>query len=658
MADTDFRFDPFRQVFRPVPISNEVHVAQYFDALGRVGFFTREACQRRSPSSVVVKDAALVTLSEVSRTTVPAYGNYRVDYSALTYWSHSFVEVHETRIGQTFTISYHGLGMGLNSSFRADDRFNLERSVTVQGGMTAESLRVLGETILRGSVLLALSTGSTISASGKRIKDVTESLSTDLVSLGKFLGLTRRTQPEILTGSGNWSRPANVSKVFFVLVGPGGDGHSAGGGGGGGGSVYGVADLDAIGGDMFAYVVGVVGIATTMFGCVAGAGNSATSGGSGGAGGTGTVGSTGINGVPHTGGNGANGYFIAVASDGTNRVMTSQNGIDWFSRTAAENNTWVSIAYGDGLIVSVASTGTNRVMTSPDGAVFTSRTAAENNTWFEVTYGNGLFVAVSADGANRTMSSPDGINWTAHLESEVNDWTSITYGAGLFVAVAQNGTNRVMTSPDGATWTSRSAASANGWQSITYGAGLFVAVAGTSGVSNNVMISTDGITWTSRTTPGTTGWLSVTYGGGLFVAVSAEGSARIMTSPDGATWTERTAPELNNWFSVTYGNGIYVAVSSTGTNRVMTSQNGIDWFSRSAAENNGWLDVRYIPGGGGGGSAGGFGGNGNHAENGKPGERNGFFSGRGGDAVTAPETFGGGAGANGTGSDGLILLIY
>ena len=50
-------------------------------------------------------------------------------------------------------------------------------------------------------------------------------------------------------------------------------------------------------------------------------------------------------------------------------------------------------------------TGSNRVMTSPDGMNWTAQTAAANNDWYSVTYGNGLFVAVSVDGTNRVMIS-------------------------------------------------------------------------------------------------------------------------------------------------------------------------------------------------------------------------------------------------------------
>jgi hypothetical protein len=85
-------------------------------------------------------------------------------------------------------------------------------------------------------------------------------------------------------------------------------------------------------------------------------------------------------------------------------------------------------------------------MTSPDGITWTSRTAAANNSWYSVTYGNGLFVAVSWDGTNRIMTSPDGINWTSRTSPINLQWTSVTYGDGLFVAVSQNQTDKVITS--------------------------------------------------------------------------------------------------------------------------------------------------------------------------------------------------------------------
>ncbi len=263
-----------------------------------------------------------------------------------------------------------------------------------------------------------------------------------------------------------------------------------------------------------------------------------------------------------------NGQFVAVALTGTNRVMTSPDGITWTARTAAAANQWRSVTYGDGLFVAVSQDGTNRVMTSPDGITWTVRTAAEANQWRSVTYGDDLFVAVSSDGTNRVMTSPDGITWTARSATEANTWTSVTYGDGLFVAVSQDGTNRVMTSPDGITWTAR-AAEASSWISVVHGNGTFVAVAQAG--TNRVMSSEDGITWTSHSATEASFWHSVSYGNGLFVAVSLGGTDQVMTSPDGITWTARQEGAASSWRSVTYGNGTFVAVAQSGTDLVMTS---------------------------------------------------------------------------------------
>jgi hypothetical protein len=61
----------------------------------------------------------------------------------------------------------------------------------------------------------------------------------------------------------------------------------------------------------------------------------------------------------------------AVSSDGTHRVMTSPDGVIWTARTAAQANPWTSVTFGStqsaSLFVAVASRGMNRVMTSSNG---------------------------------------------------------------------------------------------------------------------------------------------------------------------------------------------------------------------------------------------------------------------------------------------------
>ncbi len=89
---------------------------------------------------------------------------------------------------------------------------------------------------------------------------------------------------------------------------------------------------------------------------------------------------------------------------GTGGLVAYDNGVIWNLQTAAANNQWNSITYGNGLFVAVALTGTDdRIMTSPDGINWTSRTNPSNLQWTSVTYGNGIFVAVANDGSGNGL---------------------------------------------------------------------------------------------------------------------------------------------------------------------------------------------------------------------------------------------------------------
>ncbi len=269
-----------------------------------------------------------------------------------------------------------------------------------------------------------------------------------------------------------------------------------------------------------------------------------------------------------------NGTFVAVSNNGTNRVMTSTDGITWTPRSVPASS-WASVTYGNGVFVAVAGFGTDRIMTSPDGVTWTPR-GSSTDSWAGITFGNNTFVAVAAMGTNRVMTSTDGITWTNRSvpTGGIQGWSAVTWGNNKFVAISFTGFNdRVMTSPDGVTWTYAQAIHNGNWSSIAYGNNLFVATASNSGSSSDyLMTSSDGTTWTPRTAAAGNGWASVVYGGGKFVAVANSGSNRVMTSTDGITWTGHSAADASGWSSVTYGNGLYVAVASNGSgSRVMTS---------------------------------------------------------------------------------------
>lgn len=171
---------------------------------------------------------------------------------------------------------------------------------------------------------------------------------------------------------------------------------------------------------------------------------------------------------------------MAVAENGTNRIRTSPDGINWTARTVAAASSWNFVTYGNGLFVAVAGSGTNRVMTSTDGTNWTARTA-EANDWRSVTYGNGIFVALAQSGTNRVMTSSDGITWVGH-PVEDSFWHFVVYGNGLFVAVAKGGTNRVMTNP-GVKTPTVSIASDDADNSITSGTSVTLTATPTNGGS-------------------------------------------------------------------------------------------------------------------------------------------------------------------------------
>jgi hypothetical protein len=158
------------------------------------------------------------------------------------------------------------------------------------------------------------------------------------------------------------------------------------------------------------------------------------------------------------GGNETNGYlYVAVASTGTHRVMTSPDGISWTARTAAEANAWQSVTFNRnitvnggtsyGVFIAVANTGTHRVMTSPDGITWTARTAAEQNSWSSVVAAGTDVVAVAPDGTNRTMYSSDGVSWAAIPAAEANSWNAVGVDPYnyVYVALSPDGTHQVMT---------------------------------------------------------------------------------------------------------------------------------------------------------------------------------------------------------------------
>jgi hypothetical protein len=315
------------------------------------------------------------------------------------------------------------------------------------------------------------------------------------------------------------------------------------------------------------------------------------------------------NGRPDNGFNGFELFEAMLDLIETRKDLVSE----WLIQTSSQDNTWVDIDYGAGLFVAVSSDGVNRVMTSPDGVTWTNRTAP---LYFynSIAYGNGLFIiggdisgltndiATSTDGITWTASttpfpfgsirikfingkfwalmgsvgninsiwfSTDGLSWTMVTHPAFNNPNDITYGNGLYIVITNAGTDRVMTSPDGITWTLQTVPVNRSFNRITYGNGLFVAISGTSGFAT---ISNDGINWTDQAIAANI-FTGITYGAGKFIAISRDAASdRSIISKDGINWTSLTT-NTNRWNALKYIDGLFVAVAYTGTgDRVMTTR--------------------------------------------------------------------------------------
>ncbi|MEQ8580849.1 LamG-like jellyroll fold domain-containing protein, partial [Marinoscillum sp.] len=106
-----------------------------------------------------------------------------------------------------------------------------------------------------------------------------------------------------------------------------------------------------------------------------------------------------------------NGLFVLVGDyseessiENDYRVLTSPDAVTWTPRSV-DMSDWFAVDYGGGLFVAVAYNGTNRVMTSEDGINWTVQPDAPLSAWDDVIFGSDGFVAVANGGDQRVMTS-------------------------------------------------------------------------------------------------------------------------------------------------------------------------------------------------------------------------------------------------------------
>lgn len=315
--------------------------------------------------------------------------------------------------------------------------------------------------------------------------------------------------------------------------------------------------------------------------------------------------------------------FVAVSLDGTNRVMTSLDGITWTARNAQSQQVWTQVAYSPTLNRFVAINNDQLpnplIMYSDDGGgtwtgvnVGGTGLAQGISMWYGQTikYVNNMFIAGSNNNTNRIMYSTDGITWTGvtYNQSSVK---GVVYGNGVYNVLGTGFPSSTIyrsTNLSSFTVTATFAASGTGavpsteWGSsgaydILFANGVFVAV-GQAGfafprVNKGVAYSTDGITYTvANIDPEDSSQLkgvrySLAYGNGTWVSV---GSGKTAYSTDGINWTFTDSANNNTTYrAVTYKNNLFCAVGDGGA--VMTSTNGINWTGRTAAANNNWRGI-------------------------------------------------------------------
>jgi hypothetical protein len=108
--------------------------------------------------------------------------------------------------------------------------------------------------------------------------------------------------------------------------------------------------------------------------------------------------------------------WIVVGHAGVIRTATTGGPTgtpaSWTTRTAPESNSWRGIAESSTRLVAVANSGTNRIMTSTDGVTWASVTGVTAANYTGVAYSPelNLFVATSV---GTVVTSSDGLTWTA-----------------------------------------------------------------------------------------------------------------------------------------------------------------------------------------------------------------------------------------------------
>lgn len=206
-------------------------------------------------------------------------------------------------------------------------------------------------------------------------------------------------------------------------------------------------------------------------------------------------------------------------SSGANQGTPTSTGNFSFVTSGIENNNWEAITYGNGYFVAVASSGTNRAMISLNGVTWINIASSifSNVSWDAIAYSPELrrFVIVSNDGSGKIAYSDFNPSFSSSwfLSSNItSNLVTINFGLNTviwssklksFIAAGNNG--KIISSLDGIIWTTVSFSGTNNFQSIIWSQELeLIALIASTGTGTTLaftghsLSSTDSNIWTAR----------------------------------------------------------------------------------------------------------------------------------------------------------------
>ena len=239
------------------------------------------------------------------------------------------------------------------------------------------------------------------------------------------------------------------------------------------------------------------------------------------------------------------------APSGTNDFYVSTDGAVWTLRDLpAYSLNWTGFAKNGPVIAAVAD-GSDKLVYSNDGINFDHSTLPASTTWKHVEIGGpsgNTIMALATGSANiykNTLDTggdstqvPSGSWTTVATGGSATTWVGLAYGAGKWIAIAEDGTT-VISADNGVTWTTGAAvtpASPEVYNDLVFGSNCWVA---TMAQSDRVIYSDTGTTWSDSQLVGDSGredW-KIGYTQGVFLAVSSTGTT--VSSDNGYGWTVR-----------------------------------------------------------------------------------------------------------------------